>query len=90
MIIAKGLNILRNVKDLGLVIAPEIVEWKQPLIDGTHRTTRLRQKRISFTELARSQVAEHGKNLAHSHLNSKSTFLGVWVRYQLSICPRAL
>jgi hypothetical protein len=60
-IIAKGLNILRNVKDLGLVIAPEIVEWKQPLVDGTHRVTRLRQKRISFTELARSQVAEHGK-----------------------------
>ena len=54
------MGILRNVKELGLVIAPEIVEWKQPLVDGSHRITRLRQKRISFTELARSQIAEHG------------------------------
>jgi hypothetical protein len=70
-IIAKGLSILRNVKEIGLVIAPEIVEWKQPLIDGTHRVTRLRQKRISFTELARSQVAEHGKKFGPFSLEFK-------------------
>jgi hypothetical protein len=60
-IVAKGLTILENIKTIGLVIAPEIVEWKQPLVDGNTRTTRLRQKRISFTELARSEVGEHGK-----------------------------
>ena len=71
MIITKGLNILRNVKELGLIIAPEIVEWRQPLIDGTHRVTHLRQKRISFTELARSQVVEHGKKFGPFSLEFK-------------------
>jgi hypothetical protein len=75
MIIAKGLSILRNVKEIGLVIAPEVVEWKQPLVDGTHRVTRLRQKRISFTELARSQVAEHGKKFGPFSLEFKIDIL---------------
>jgi hypothetical protein len=60
-LLKKGLSILENVKNIGMVVAPEIIEWKQPLVDGTERVTRLRQKRISFTELERTEVAEHGK-----------------------------
>jgi len=70
-VVEKGLAILNNIKELGLVIAPEIVEWKQPLVDGSNRITRLRQKRISFTELARIQVKEHGKKFGPFSLEFK-------------------
>jgi hypothetical protein len=70
-IVSKGLSILENIKTIGLIIAPEIVEWKQPLVDGGTRVTRLRQKRISFTELSRSEVAEHGKKFGPFSLEFK-------------------
>lgn len=35
--------------------------WKQSLENGEYRTITIKQRRICFTELARSQVKEHGK-----------------------------
>ena len=56
-----GLQILRAIQQLGLVLAPEVVIWKQPLENGEERTVPTRQRRISFTELSRSEVEEHAK-----------------------------
>jgi hypothetical protein len=56
-----GLEILKSIRQIGLVLAPEIVVWKQALKDGQDRTTRVRQSRICLTELSRNQVEEHGK-----------------------------
>lgn len=61
-IIEKGLLILKCIYEIGLIFAPEILEWKQPLVNGTTRTTLLRQKRLSLTELDRSEVARHSVN----------------------------
>ncbi len=59
--LARGLSILRTIKELGLVLAPEIVPWSQPTISGTPRQVTHRQQRLCFTELARSELPEHSK-----------------------------
>jgi hypothetical protein len=59
--LARGLSILRAVKEMGLVLAPEIVSWRQPTISGTPRQITHRQQRLCFTELARSELSEHSK-----------------------------
>ena len=59
--IAKGLAILKAVRDVGLVLAPEIVEWSIPQIDGTTKVIRNRQVRICFTELSLSELPGHAK-----------------------------
>jgi hypothetical protein len=60
-VIQVGLAILRAIQEIGLVLAPEVLTWKQSLENGEYRTITLRQRRICFTELARSEVQEHGK-----------------------------
>jgi hypothetical protein len=59
--ISVGLAILRTIRQLGLILAPELLEWHQSLANGAYRTIILRQSRICFTELAREQVEAHGK-----------------------------
>lgn len=52
-----GLTILRNIFDIGLVLAPEEVEWKHQHSDPTI----IFQQRMCFTELAESELPEHAK-----------------------------
>ena len=70
-ILKDGLKILKSVHDIGLILAPELVEWKQLLVDGTTRSTIVRQNRISFTELAVDEVKEHGKKFGPFSLEFK-------------------
>lgn len=58
---AKGLHILELIKDIGLIAAPEIVEWHAPLQDGSRRTIKYEQVRICFTELDESELPEHAR-----------------------------
>jgi hypothetical protein len=60
-IIKVGLEILKAIRQIGLILSPEIVVWKQSLENGKYRTIIVRQSRLSFTELSRHQVEEHGK-----------------------------
>jgi hypothetical protein len=64
----RGLQILRLIKEVGLVLAPEIVEWdlSHLLLNGTtlpDGTTALQmlQHRVSFTELAPDELSTHSK-----------------------------
>ena len=59
--IQKGLAILRLIKQTGLVLAPEIVEWHTPISIGSPSPIRLLQQRICFTELSRSELNEHSR-----------------------------
>jgi|GEM_PF-1156962 hypothetical protein len=59
--IQTGQAILQSIKKIGLILVPEIVEWKQPLQDGSFRTVLIKQNRISFTELSQVEVKEHGR-----------------------------
>src|SRR6185503_2364931 len=59
--IKKGLKILKSIKKTGLILAPEIIEWKQPKLNDGHRIIFTKQVRISFTELSNSEVKKHGE-----------------------------
>ncbi len=74
-VIKDGLSILKSFFTSGLILAPEIVTWRQPLIDGTYRTTLLTQKRISFTELSQNELPEHGKRFGPFSLEFNITTL---------------
>jgi hypothetical protein len=57
----KGLKILECMANVGLVLAPELVEWKQPLTDATERIHTSIQQRISFTEISPRRLKSHAK-----------------------------
>src|SRR3990172_2372166 len=60
--VAKGLEVLRLVKRLGLLLTPEITEWTELLSDGTSsHPWNLAQKRCCFTDLAPFELLEHSK-----------------------------
>jgi|SRR5580692_1087395 hypothetical protein len=65
---AKGLAILRLIRETGVVLAPEVIEWQVPLETGVPRTIVIRQRRICFTELSRTEIREHATRFGHFSL----------------------
>lgn len=59
--IRTGLQMLAFMKQVGLVLAPEVIVWKQSLASGEYRTITIKQRRLCFTELSRSQLEKHGE-----------------------------
>ena len=59
--IDRGWSILQSMKRLGLILAPEIVEWRTPVSIGSPSPIRLLQQRVCFTELSRNELGEHSK-----------------------------
>jgi hypothetical protein len=60
--IEKGCQLLTSIRDLGLLMVPEQIEWKQPHADGSlPRSLRILQRRVCFTELAPRELSEHAE-----------------------------
>lgn len=60
--ITRGLAILSSMIKSGLLLTPEVTDWKEHLQDGTlSLPVKLFQKRICFTLLPPSQLQEHAK-----------------------------
>jgi hypothetical protein len=57
--IERALKILDFMKQVGLVLAPEIVTWELPLPAGNVERLSLLQRRACFTELAYGELADH-------------------------------
>ncbi|HUZ93822.1 MAG TPA: hypothetical protein VMU57_02815, partial [Edaphobacter sp.] len=57
----KGLELLVAISQMGLILAPEVVEWSIPLSDGSTKVIRHRQMRICFTELSQSELPRHAE-----------------------------
>jgi hypothetical protein len=55
----RGLHILAFMKEIGLVLAPEVVIWNTDLIGGGTEKFAILQRRACFTELEISQLAKH-------------------------------
>ena len=60
-IIERGWAILQSIRRLGLILAPEIVEWRTPVSIGSPSPIQLLQQRICFTQLSRYELEEHSK-----------------------------
>ncbi|MEM5495652.1 abortive infection system antitoxin AbiGi family protein [Hoeflea sp. AS16] len=61
VITSKGIEILRSIKEIGLLLAPEIVRWETPVSIGSPSPILLPQTRISFTELSENELGSHSK-----------------------------
>jgi hypothetical protein len=55
----RGLNILVYMKEVGLVLAPEIVEWDVSVVSGGAEQLKILQRRACFTELSISELPAH-------------------------------
>ena len=56
---SRGWAILQSMKKLGLILAPEVVEWHTPVSLGTPSPVQIMQRRISFTELSPQELSAH-------------------------------
>lgn len=64
--IDKGCQILASIRDFGLLLMPEQIEWSQPLTKGEPpRIFPVLQKRICFTELSPSELPQHAEKFGH-------------------------
>lgn len=52
-------------RDLGLALIPEFIEWRQPLSDGKFRVFPKVQQRACFTELTPPELPEHARRFGH-------------------------
>jgi hypothetical protein len=55
----RGLGILGFMKKVGLVLAPEIVDWDVSVISGGAERLHILQRRACFTELSLSELTAH-------------------------------
>ncbi|MBI3884137.1 MAG: hypothetical protein HY302_00145 [Opitutae bacterium] len=64
--VTKGCEILALIRDAGLLLAPEIVEWRYSHANGSPpRVERFLQNRVCFTELSPSELARHASEFGH-------------------------
>jgi hypothetical protein len=55
----RGLSILAFMKEAGLVLAPEVINWDVSVIGGGAEQLRILQRRACFTELSAAELAAH-------------------------------
>ena len=87
---SRGWAILRSMKELGLVLAPEVVEWRTPVSIGTPLPTRLLQRRICFTELSQQELSEHSRRFGPFALEFETTALRRLGALPVIYMPQAL
>ena len=72
---SRGWAVLQSMRELGLILAPEIVEWQTPVSLGTPSPTRILQRRICFTELSPQELCEHSTRFGPFALEFETTAL---------------
>jgi hypothetical protein len=63
--IAKGVKILTCIRDFGLLLLPESIEWSQPVTNQPPRTIPVIQSRVCFTDLTPVELPEHATTFGH-------------------------
>lgn len=72
---SRGWAILQSIKKMGLVLAPEIVEWYTPVSLGTPEPIQILQRRICFTELSPLELSRHSTRFGPFALEFETTAL---------------
>ena len=71
----RGWAILESMEKLGLVLAPEVVEWDDPVGLGTPSPIQVLQRRICFTELSPRELSGHSTRFGPFALEFDTTAL---------------
>jgi hypothetical protein len=66
--IEKGKQILTAIRDFGLVLTPQLIEWSQQSLGAPPRTLPILQKRVCFTELSPKELPGHTEKFGHFSL----------------------
>ena len=72
---SRGWAILQFMKKLGLILAPEVVEWHTPVSLGTPSPIQILQRRICFTELSPQELSGHSTRFGPFALEFETTTL---------------
>jgi hypothetical protein len=67
-VLDKSLATLETISKVGLILAPEVVEWRIPLVDETTKQVKYRQTRVCFTELARAVLPNRARKFGPTAL----------------------
>ncbi len=71
----RGWAILQSIEKLGLVLAPELVEWDDPVGLGTPSPIQVLQRRICFTDLSPRELGRHSTRFGPFALEFDTTAL---------------
>ena len=71
----RGWVILQLIRKLGLMLAPEVVEWHTPVSLGTPSPIQILQRRVCFTELSQQELSGHSKRFGPFALEFEITSL---------------
>ena len=71
----RGWAIFQSMEKLGLVLAPEVVEWDDPVGLGTPSPIQVLQRRICFTELSPQELGRHSTRFGPFALEFDTTAL---------------
>jgi hypothetical protein len=63
--IDKGLDILACIRDIGLLLLPESIEWSLPFKNKPPRTIPFVQSRVCFTDLTPAELPRHAEIFGH-------------------------
>ena len=58
----RGLEILRFMAEVGLILAPEVVHWDAGALSTNNERIQILQRRASFTELSRRELVDHARH----------------------------
>jgi hypothetical protein len=61
----KGCKILEAIRDFGLLLTPQLIEWNQPNVGRPPRAFPVLQKRVCFTELNPFELPQHAQKFGH-------------------------
>ena len=86
----RGWAILQSMEKLGLVLAPEVVEWAVPVGLGTPSPIQILQQRICFTELSPVELGGHSTRFGPFALEFDTTSLRRIGALPVMYIPQAL
>ena len=87
---SRGWAILRSMTKLGLILAPEVVEWRTPVSLGTPSPIQVLQRRICFTELSPQELSQHSMRFGPFALEFDTVALRRFGALPVIYMPQAL
>ena len=86
----RGWAIFQSMEKLGLVLAPELVQWEDPVGLGTPSPIRVLQRRICFTELSPQELGGHSQRFGPFALEFETAALRGIGALPVMYIPQAL
>jgi hypothetical protein len=62
-----GVDILKSMIDIGLVLVPEFIQFDEYYEDCTAATLKIGQKRLCFTDIEQSRLRDHSRTFGRLH-----------------------